>query len=382
MGDFVVPYIIIVLAIIIIWILYRRVVRKKHMITALREVVINLFFMYFLAVIYFTFFKNGMLGISFNNYRYLNLVPLRETINMFTSNFMGLGNSLYNVVGNILLFVPLGFFIPLLFKKSEDLKKVLLYGFISSVSIEAIQYFTAINITDIDDVIFNTLGAGLGFICYMVFKKLEVKKIIERVQDKENDKVILLSVKPLGIMLLVTFIITYGMAYKSTYSPNLSDEEMATEAFATYSKGDFVAFKNFDKYKLSLKDERDYLELGVLKKVFNGRYSRAWNSQMHFDGKSFGYEVELIQNYEENEAFVVVFGKNNSSEAVSITFNGDNYIEEVKPNEFFLVVYPEYKKLKEDTDVFNIFQRQESKDLKVEFLNSDGEVNNEIKYLR
>lgn len=36
--------------------------------------------------------------------------------------------------------------------------------------------------------------------------------------------------------------------------------------------GDFVAFKNFDKYKLSLNDERDYLELGVLKEVFNGRY--------------------------------------------------------------------------------------------------------------
>lgn len=216
----------------------------------------------------------------------------------------------------------------------------------------------------------------------MVFKKLEVKKIIEQVQNKEKDKVILLVVKPLGIMLLVTFMITYGMAYKSTYSPKLSDEKMAKEAFATYSKGDFVAFKNFDKYKLSLKDERDYLELGVLKEVFNGRYSRVWNSQIHFDGKSFGYEVELIQNYEENEAFVVVFGKNNNSEMVSITFNGDNYSEKVKPNEFFIVIYPEYKKLKEDTDVFNIFQQQESEDLKVEFLNSDGEVNDEIKYLR
>ncbi len=36
----------------------------------------------------------------------------------------------------------------------------------------------------------------------------------------------------------------------------------------------------------------------------------------------------------------------------------------------------------EDTEVFNIFQQQESEDLKVEFLNSDGEVNDEIKYLR
>ncbi len=356
--------------------------KKKHKVGIFREAVINLFFIYFLAVIYFTFFKYGMLGISFNKSRYLNLVPLIETIKMFTGNFMGLGNSLYNVVGNILLFVPLGFFIPLLFKNGEDLRKVLMYGFIGSLLVEVIQYFTAINITDIDDIIFNTLGAGLGFVCYKIFKRLKTNKIIDKVQDKETNKVILLAIKPLGIMLLVSIIITYGMAYKSTYSPKLSDEEMAVAAFSKYSDGKFVGFENFDKYKLSLRDEGDYLELGVLREVFNGRYSLAWNSQMYFEGKTVGYKVELIQNHEGNEAFVVVLGKNDNAEKIDISFNGESYSEKIKPNEFFLVVYPEYKKLKEDTDVFNIFQQQESKDLKVEFLNSNGEVNNEIKYLR
>lgn len=382
MGDFAVPYIIMILPFILIWTFYRLMVRKKHKVGIFREAVINLFFIYFLAVIYFTFFKYGMLGISFNKSRYLNLVPLIETIKMFTGNFMGLGNSLYNVVGNILLFVPLGFFIPLLFKKGENLRKVLMYGFIGSLSVEVIQYFTAINITDIDDIIFNTLGAGLGFVCYKIFKRLKTNKIIDKVQDKETNKVILLAIKPLGIMLLVSIIITYGMAYKSTYSPKLSDEEMAVAAFSKYSDGKFVGFENFDKYKLSLRDEGDYLELGVLREVFNGRYSLAWNSQMHFEGKAVGYKIELIQNHEGNEAFVVVLGKNDNAEEIDISFNEESYSEKIKPNEFFLVVYPEYKKLKEDTDVFNIFQQQESKDLKVEFLNSNGEVNNEIKYLR
>lgn len=382
MGDFAVPYIIMVLPFILIWTFYRLIVRKKYRTGILREIVINLFFIYFLLVIYFTFFKYGMLGISFNKSRYLNLVPLIETINMFTSNFMGLGNSLYNVVGNILLFVPVGFFIPLLFKKEEDLKKILMYGFIGSLAVEVIQYFTAINITDIDDIIFNTLGAGLGFVCYKCFKKLKTKTIIEKVQDKERNKVILLAMKPLVPMLMVAILIIYGLAYKSTYSHNLSDEEMAIAAFSKYRNGDFVAFNNFDKYKFSLKDEGGYLELGILKEAFMGRYATSWNSQMSFEGKNSGYSVELIQNFDGDKAFVVVFGKNNDAKKINITFYGESYSEEIKPNEFFITIYPENKKLKEDTDIYNIYDQQDSKDLKVEFLNSDGEINKEMKILK
>lgn len=44
-------------------------------------------------------------------------------------------------------------------------------------------------------------------------------------------------------------------------------------------------------------------------------------------------------------------------------------------------IYPGYKKLREDTDIYNIFDQQNSKDLKVEFLNHNGKVNNEIKFL-
>lgn len=382
MGDFSVPYIIMAGIFILIWIGYRIIVRRNYKLGILREVAINLFFIYFLAVIYFTFFKYGMLGMSFNRGRYLNFVPLIETINMFTSNFMGLGNSLYNVIGNVLLFVPLGFFIPFLFRKGESLKQVLAYGFIGSLAIEVIQYFTAINVTDIDDVIFNTLGAALGFAFYKMFKRLKVKSIIGKVQNIEKDKLIALVMKPLGAMFLVAIIIIYGAAYKSTYSPKLSDEEMAVAAFSKYSKGEFVAFNEFDKYKLSLKDEGNYLELGVLEEVFNGRYSMAWNSQLHFEGNGYGYKVELIQNHENDEVFVVVFGKNNEAEVITITFNGEEYTEEIKPEDFFIVVYPGYKRIKEDTDIYNIYQQQESKDLKIKFINSDGEINKEIKFLK
>jgi len=369
-----------------IWIGYRVIVRRKQKVTRLREVAINLFFIYFLAVIYFTLFKNGELAISFNNYRYLNLVPLIETIKMFSDNFMGLSNSLYNVVGNILLFVPLGLFTPLLFKKADDFKKILLYGFIGSVSIEVIQYFTAINITDIDDVIFNTFGTVIGLLCYRIFKciieRVNLKKLLNLVQNKEQDKILSLAIKPIGIMLCCGIIITYGIAYISTYSSKLSDEEMAVAAFSRYSDGEFVAFKDFDKYKFSLKDEGDYIEIGRLQRVLNNRYTAGWNTQLHWRNMRFGYGVDIINNYDTNEASVVVFGKNNTSKALIINFNGELYTEELLPNEYFIIIDPEYKKLSEDTDIYNIFNQQDCKDLKIEFQDKNGEMDSNMKFIK
>ena len=79
---------------------------------------------------------------------------------MFRNDFADIHIALYNVIGNILLFIPLGFCIPLFFNKKNKLSKVILYGFTASLIIEVLQLFTPYNITDIDDIIFNTFGTG------------------------------------------------------------------------------------------------------------------------------------------------------------------------------------------------------------------------------
>ena len=62
---------------IIIWTIYRVIVYKKsHKVNPLREVFINFFFVYFLIVIYLTFFKDGVLHLDLNMRTYANLIPL------------------------------------------------------------------------------------------------------------------------------------------------------------------------------------------------------------------------------------------------------------------------------------------------------------------
>jgi glycopeptide antibiotics resistance protein len=172
----IIPYVYIAIILISIWIIYRAICLKKSKKKNFkREFIINIFFIYFLILINLTICKMSMLQINLDNSFYINYIPLVETFKMFNNNFMGVGNALYNVIGNILLFIPFGFLVPLLFKKKNKFLMITLYGFFTSVLIEIVQLFTSFNTTDIDDIIFNTLGAIIGYIIFNIFYYL-IKK--------------------------------------------------------------------------------------------------------------------------------------------------------------------------------------------------------------
>lgn len=68
---------------------------------------------------------------------------------------------LFMLLGNIIMFMPLGFFPALLWRRWRWWKS-LLAGFCTSSAIEFIQFFIGRS-TDIDDIILNTTGALTGF---------------------------------------------------------------------------------------------------------------------------------------------------------------------------------------------------------------------------
>jgi glycopeptide antibiotics resistance protein len=76
-----------------------------------------------------------------------------------------------NFLGNIMIFIPIGFFIPLLWHKMRSLGKTVLCGFIISLFIELIQ-FPLYRGTDIDDLWLNTLGVLVGYFVFILVKKI------------------------------------------------------------------------------------------------------------------------------------------------------------------------------------------------------------------
>ncbi|EPY2277852.1 VanZ family protein [Clostridium sporogenes] len=76
-----------------------------------------------------------------------------------------------NILGNILMFGPLGLLLPLLWKCFRKFFKTVLFGFLVSFAIEFSQLFLARG-TDIDDLILNTIGTMLGYLAFVILCKL------------------------------------------------------------------------------------------------------------------------------------------------------------------------------------------------------------------
>lgn len=80
-----------------------------------------------------------------------------------------------NLFGNILAFVPLGFYLPILSKYYKSFVKVVVCSFVVSLLIELLQLHFRVGIFDVDDMILNTLGGAIGYILYYVAAKVYTK---------------------------------------------------------------------------------------------------------------------------------------------------------------------------------------------------------------
>jgi glycopeptide antibiotics resistance protein len=130
----------------------------------MRFVKVFIAFGYSLSLAYLVFFARRRRHLD---ERFLNLIPVRNTLKNFaildTNSTKDLYNYYSNLAGNILLFVPLPFVISLLYK-AKNRKSILLIAVGVSVVIELIQYTFMIGVADIDDILLNTMGAVLGLI--------------------------------------------------------------------------------------------------------------------------------------------------------------------------------------------------------------------------
>lgn len=138
---------------------------KKHIHHSIRSILYFLFSVYLCAV----FSVVGLPDIRYMRFDpHINLEP-------FAYMFSDGRSSLLNVV----LFLPLGFFLPSLWKTEFPLWKTILFGFITSFVIELLQIFTY-RATDVNDLMTNTAGTIIGWTiaksCSFLFRDLPGSK--------------------------------------------------------------------------------------------------------------------------------------------------------------------------------------------------------------
>ena len=128
-----------------------------------------------------------------------NITYIRAELNLNLIPFLGFADDWKNSILNVLLFVPLGMMLPILWGKFRSLKNTTLFGFLTSFTIEVLQIFT-FRATDVNDLITNTLGTFWGFLCTMFLQK-KFPKTMHMVGEAATRELGIV----LGIVLLVMF---------------------------------------------------------------------------------------------------------------------------------------------------------------------------------
>lgn len=118
--------------------------------------------------------------VYFGSGRHINLIPFR-TITDQLAGRIGVNENeiakvaILNLSANLLLFCPLGFFLPALWAKYISFLKTVLTGLSIIVLVEMIQFFIGRS-ADIDDVLLNVVGIMFGYCIYRVIKHLFTRR--------------------------------------------------------------------------------------------------------------------------------------------------------------------------------------------------------------
>ena len=103
--------------------------------------------------------------------------------NLSLTPFIGMITGPIDTMLNVILFFPMGLFLPLLYKKYNSIKAVAITGFMFSLSVEMVQMF-GWGSSDINDLITNTIGACLGYLISKVLLKLLPNKLMKQLYSK------------------------------------------------------------------------------------------------------------------------------------------------------------------------------------------------------
>ena len=172
-----IPYFISPILITALWILVRfGFWRKTRQFDWKRELQLIFVYICIFVVVRFTFFPfskvNGQvqpLELDLANIfpPRINLIPF-----VYLFDYPTMKEALINVIGNTLMFLPLGIVWPAVFKQLDTHWKAILAGIGTSLVIEILQLPFYSRLSDIDDLILNSLGYLMGYSIYVLVKKL------------------------------------------------------------------------------------------------------------------------------------------------------------------------------------------------------------------
>lgn len=216
-----------------------------------------------ILIIYIGIVLGATLGIRSSGYEGANLYlfsSYKEAWNSFS-----LREWRY-IILNILMFVPLGIMLPLIFEKCEKWYITYLAGFVATLFIEILQLVSKRGIFELDDILNNTIGCMIGYGLVMIFISIFKNK-----KESTKNKVITMASYQLPLLITITtfsiIFITYSkqeignLSIANSYKVDMSNVNVTTKLkLQDKSQNAYV-------YKATIGDKKDTLELAS--KIFS-----------------------------------------------------------------------------------------------------------------
>ena len=138
------------------------VFKNKEKAVLYKDLMFYFFILYILCLFYVVTFQDVSWSTS-------NFIPFKEILRY------SIGSSLFykNVLGNMVMFVPFGFFVSY-FLKLEKLYGITLITLLTSVTIEITQLLIG-RVFDVDDLLLNLIGGIVGFLIYKLIHNMRIK---------------------------------------------------------------------------------------------------------------------------------------------------------------------------------------------------------------
>ena len=130
-------------------------------------------FIYYIILLF-----NMVIFARYSNITSYNIIPFASITNLITNG--NLYTTVINLFGNLLIFMPLEYFIIELFKVNK-FKQNLLLSFIIILMIETSQFILKIGVFDVDDIIICTFGMMIFYVIYN-----SIKNIRRKYEEKNN----------------------------------------------------------------------------------------------------------------------------------------------------------------------------------------------------
>lgn len=152
-----------------------------------KELLMLIFIIYALCLFHVVTYQDVNFGTN-------NFIPFKE---IFRYD-LGTPKFIKNIIGNIIMFIPFGFFASY-FLKSKKISIPLILTIILTTTIETVQYYIG-RVFDIDDIILNIVGGILGYLLFITMDFLQ-----DKIPGLKNNHILNLL-----IIIIIVIIVIYG----------------------------------------------------------------------------------------------------------------------------------------------------------------------------